>query len=518
MPELDWLTCILNQLHSQKKVEEEPFESLFSFVATLNDRNDKQKVENLRQQQQIIESQKNLQDGNNELIEEKDKIINQLKSDVAERDQSITVLREQCRNLKDKLRQMDDAIKTLNDEYIALSLSNKSLETRYITAKKENEIYKQQILEIKKEDAERLNDENEKAILRKQGSIKRASLSETRSPNKDSAAAAIAAMAAQDWVIANSEEDIEVRQACKVPTSIQLQFEAHEGDCDAVCWFRRRGMNDYFLATGGSDRKVKLWTVSDLLQTAKCEQTLLGSNASITSIDIENDVLLASSNDMASRIWSLQDYKLKRTLTGHSNKVYSAKFLGVANQIASGSHDRCLKIWDINKNACIRTYFAGSSCHDLVYCSNIVISGHFDKKIRFWDIRLPKQEPIEEVILQAKITSLDISPDASMLLCSLRDDTVKVLHLRTKQVLSTCSAEGFKIGSDTTRAKFSADASLIGCGSIDGSIHIWNTSTSKLEKTLRSENGAATSTAVAWCNDRERLATIERSRKLTIWN
>ena len=43
---------------------------------------------------------------------------------------------------------------------------------------------------------------------------------------------------------------------------------------------------------------------------------------------------------------------LKSTLTGHSGKVLTAKFLGDCSKIVSGSHDRTLKIWDLNRIAC----------------------------------------------------------------------------------------------------------------------------------------------------------------------
>lgn len=39
----------------------------------------------------------------------------------------------------------------------------------------------------------------------------------------------------------------------------------------------------------------------------------------------------------------------------------------------------------------IKTVFAGSSCNDIVCTEQCVMSGHFDKKIRFWDIRYDTQ-------------------------------------------------------------------------------------------------------------------------------
>lgn len=57
---------------------------------------------------------------------------------------------------------------------------------------------------------------------------------------------------------------------------------------------------------------------------------------------------------------------LQHTLTGHSAKVMAAKFLNGTSNVATGSHDRTLKLWDLKKNCCLRTLFAGSSCNDLI--------------------------------------------------------------------------------------------------------------------------------------------------------
>lgn len=42
----------------------------------------------------------------------------------------------------------------------------------------------------------------------------------------------------------------------------------------------------------------------------------------------------------------------QHTLTGHSGKVLSAKFLLDNARIVSGSHDRTLKLWDLRSKVC----------------------------------------------------------------------------------------------------------------------------------------------------------------------
>jgi len=62
------------------------------------------------------------------------------------------------------------------------------------------------------------------------------------------------------------------------------KFECHEGEVNAVK-FHKTGK---YFATGGGDRKIKLWEIKD----SKCElmTSLIGSNASIASIDIDSEV------------------------------------------------------------------------------------------------------------------------------------------------------------------------------------------------------------------------------------
>lgn len=65
----------------------------------------------------------------------------------------------------------------------------------------------------------------------------------------------------------------------------------------------------------------------------------------------------------------------------------------------------------------VKTIFAGSSCNDLVtiHGTNIV-SGHFDKRVRFWDSRVDSNT--NEILLQGRLTSLDLSPGTIVLIAT----------------------------------------------------------------------------------------------------
>jgi hypothetical protein len=82
--------------------------------------------------------------------------------------------------------------------------------------------------------------------------------------------------------------------------------------------------------------------------------------------------------------------------------------------------------------------FAGSTVHDIATSDGgpgaSVISGHYDKKLRFWDIR--SDAAAFEVLLAGKITSLDIS----LGMCSSTRVSAQSHHIYILQTGCICSA------------------------------------------------------------------------------
>ena len=282
-----------------------------------------------------------------------------------------------------------------------------------------------------------------------------------------------------------------------------------------MCSSDLSGPRENFLATGGHDRKVKIWRIADSSAT-QIGEGLQGSNSSITSIDVEADSILASSCDSATRIWSLSSQRLNTTLTGHAAKVNSAKFVGDSKKIVSGSADRTIKLWDVIRGACIRTLFAGSHCFDLVYGNYQTISSHFDKKLRGWDFTQDKNDPAWVILLNDKVISVDVSVDQMKLACCLKDNTIKCVDLRNNNmVCQTYTDEKFRVSEDNWKVSFSNDGQYISCGSCDGSFYVWDVNTAKLEKVLKGHNTKVIATC--WSPDGKHVASVESGKKITIW-
>ncbi|XP_052331038.1 protein Atg16l2 isoform X2 [Oncorhynchus keta] len=266
--------------------------------------------------------------------------------------------------------------------------------------------------------------------------------------------------------------------AARVPVRALHVLDAHELGINAV----RFSSSCNLLATGGTDRCIKLWDVkAGMLHN---RGTLDGSNEGITSIEFDQTGtrVIAASYDKSALFWRLDDSAPKLTLTGHSRKVTAAKFKCSLRQVVTGSADRTVKIWDLHRAACIQTIEVLSYCSDVVCSEHVIVSGHYDRKIRFWDSRAASCT--QEVPLQGKVTSLDISTDHRQLLSCSRDESLQVVDLRMNSSRICFRAEGFKCGCDSTKAIFSPDGSYLAAGSADGAVYIWNVNSGNLETRL----------------------------------
>ena len=87
-----------------------------------------------------------------------------------------------------------------------------------------------------------------------------------------------------------------------------MKFEGHDSEINAVKWSPN---GSKLLATGGADRKIKLWEVSN--DGHELKKVLDGSNAAIMSVDFDSygQHVLGASNDFACRMWSFPEWQLK---------------------------------------------------------------------------------------------------------------------------------------------------------------------------------------------------------------
>ncbi|KAM9319113.1 ATG16 autophagy related 16-like 2 isoform 2-T2 [Pholidichthys leucotaenia] len=298
----------------------------------------------------------------------------------------------------------------------------------------------------------------------------------------------------------------------QVPARALHVLDAHEQGINAV----RFSFSSDLLATGGTDRVIKLWNVRGGSLTHRA--TLDGSTEGITCIEFDpmGFRVLAGSYDKSALLWQLDDSVPKVTITGHKRKVTAARFSHLLHHVVTGSADRTVRLWDLHRAACVQQAEVASYCSDVVCCENCIISGHYDCKIRVWDSRTISC--VQELPAQGKVTSLDLSADHRQLLSCCRDNCLQLVDLRSWNNDRVCfRAEGFKCGSDSTKAVISPDGCYVAAGSADGAVYIWNVSTGNLETCLPDKHSSSIN-AVSWSLSGEYVVSVDKSRRAVLWS
>ncbi|VDN08754.1 unnamed protein product [Dibothriocephalus latus] len=140
------------------------------------------------------------------------------------------------------------------------------------------------------------------------------------------------------------------------------------------------------MATGGEDRKVKLWAVGN----PSCIMSLGGHTSSVDSAQFSQneDCIAAGSLSGSIRVWDLEQEKMMRVLSGHTSSVQSLDFHPHGNFIASGSLDSSVRLWDVSRKGCINTFRGHTGCVNMVRFSpdgNWVISAGDDCRVKIYN-------------------------------------------------------------------------------------------------------------------------------------
>jgi len=298
---------------------------------------------------------------------------------------------------------------------------------------------------------------------------------------------------------------------CNIPKTIKKNIRL-QGEVNSVCY----SYGGTYLAVGGNDKQVRLY---DSVNGTLMNQ-LLGSERTIMNIcfSYDDECVLATSNDFAARIWNISLGRIKHSLLGHTGKVFSSKFTSDNQKAVTGSHDRTIKVWDLQKGYCSSTIFCISSCNDLAVSrdTNLIVSGHLDNKLRFWDIKTEQCAFELGGIHSGQITSTCISLDCRVVLTNSRDNTLKLVDIRTYEVGQTFTHENFRNGINWSRACMSPDSSYVVAGSNDGQIYIWDVYTGKLDTILKKIH-ESTITCCAWVPNGSSLSSCDRTGNVVLW-
>ncbi|MDQ3013939.1 MAG: WD40 repeat domain-containing protein, partial [Acidobacteriota bacterium] len=175
---------------------------------------------------------------------------------------------------------------------------------------------------------------------------------------------------------------------------------------------------------------------------------------------------------------------------GHSFPVRSVAFSPDGRLLASGSHDRTIKIWDAVIKRELRTMIGHTdaiNCVAFTPDGSKLVSGSKDKTIKVWDVKTG--ETLRTLLgLENEVREIAVSPDGQFI-ASAGEVHVKLWELATGRPLKDLgNAVPVRLGeldlgknqqaighkSDVYTVAFSPDSKKLVSGGMDGKVIIWD--------------------------------------------
>jgi serine/threonine protein kinase len=131
--------------------------------------------------------------------------------------------------------------------------------------------------------------------------------------------------------------------------------------------------------------------ISGLSSLRSLEKTLTGHSDRVYSVVYSPDgrYLASGSVDNTIKIWEVATGKELRTLTGHSKEVLSVVYSPDGRYLASASDDKTIRIWEVATGKELRTLTGHSyRVYSVVYSPDgrYLASGSGDKTIKIWRV------------------------------------------------------------------------------------------------------------------------------------
>ncbi|KAF9190262.1 hypothetical protein BGZ51_008793 [Haplosporangium sp. Z 767] len=440
----------------------------------------------------------------NDILRLKDSTLAQNKEEIRRLTETNHFLAHKNQELTDLVNEKNITIQVIQDELTTLQLEMGKLDERQRDLERENAQLLQRWLKKMNEEADRMNaanvfleNEHHEAITHAPSLQSPPSTRSLRSMGPESPTQS-------NWRGGSAIFSI-------IPQISSRKLTVHDAEVNTVSLSNGGSM----VATGSNDKKIKIWDI----KTGSLKSTLTGCLQSVmcVSFNATDELLLGASNDNATRLWHLGTGRPRHTLTGHIGKVFSARFNPDSTKVVSGSHDRTIKVWDLQKGYCIRTMFTFASVNDvclLDFDGSTIASGHLDNNLRFWDAR--SGNCVKEVtgIHLGQITSVCPSTDGSQILTNSRDNTLRILDMRTYETLSVLHADGYRTGTNWSKACFSPDGQYVVSGSADGTLYYWSTRDGSVEKTTKDQSSPIV--GVSWVNSS--VVSAEKDKTVVIWS
>ncbi|CCA76052.1 hypothetical protein PIIN_10052 [Serendipita indica DSM 11827] len=210
-------------------------------------------------------------------------------------------------------------------------------------------------------------------------------------------------------------------------------------------------------------------------------RTLRGHGKAVNVVAFSPDGLqiASGSDDKKVRLWDVgTGQSLGEPIRGHDDSVQAVAFSPDGSRIISGSHDQTVRLWNADTGRSMGTSLCGHASSVIAVGfspdGSRIVSFSKDLTIRFWDATTGRPLGKSFLTREESVNAIAFSLDGSRIAFGSKDNTIRLLDTNT----------GAPFGEPLLGHKaricaiaFSPDGSQIVSGSDDRTIRLWDTRT-----------------------------------------
>jgi ribosome assembly protein SQT1 len=156
--------------------------------------------------------------------------------------------------------------------------------------------------------------------------------------------------------------------------------------------------------------------------------------------------------------------------------------------LLAGSEDGTIWMWQTPSGQCMNVFsghIESVTCGQFTPDGKLIVSGSIDGSIIVWDPRtgqsLHKWTPVDGRFHQAPVTSISINPESTVIVSGAQDGSVLLLKIDETKILGPIQSHTDSVET----IAFSKVLPLLAFGSVDGNIHVFDTTTMKFRYSVK---------------------------------
>ncbi|XP_034242886.1 serine-threonine kinase receptor-associated protein [Thrips palmi] len=245
-------------------------------------------------------------------------------------------------------------------------------------------------------------------------------------------------------------------------------FEGHKG----AVWGVALNSQATKAASGAADFNAKVWDAmsGDELHSFQ-------HNHIVKSVDFSADssLFVTGSNEKLLRIFDLNKPEADPAVfKGHTGGLKYVTFFRGDSQLISCSDDKTIRVWDRTSGQEVQKVELSASPSSLeVSKDGTILTVTHGNIVSFWDAE--KLEKLKEITVPTQVNSASLHPDKSIFVCGGED-----LKMYKFNYATGTEIESFKGHFGPVHCvRFSPDSELYASGSEDGTLRLWQTTVGK---------------------------------------